>query len=521
MKNALITLILIWSSTGFSQNPGDALFGAAQVHDLQIYFSQPDYWDSLTYYYEQIEITGGKTYMKADSVVIDGTVLLDVGVRLKGNSAYNWAANQGSVKLPFKLDFNKYVSGQKYDDLKKLNLHNEDRDPSLMRSKIISDFLIEQGVPAPRITYTRNSINGVYWGLYTMVEQLDKTFLSTNFSDNDSNLYKALPRYPGWEPAGGSTLEYLGDLPSDYDNIYELKTNGSENNWSGFTNLLYQINNTSAAEFKDSLEAVMNTDSYLKAWATMSLFVNFDAYPFLGNNYYMYDDPVDGKFHWIAWDFNLGIGTARQGMSIAQAEAVSVLFVPQNQGARPLANRMLDDPYYHTRYLTWVCQFAQNSFDISILSPKIDSLADMIRTDLYADVNKFYSNGVFEESFDFNLLGFPGLKPFITNRRAAVLNELQTLGCPVLGVTEPPRNSITCTVFPNPFSEVTTVQVSGLNGNEWSLILYNSTGQVLHEAAGLTGSQTTIDRKNLAAGIYFYQVNTGTEPMATGKLVIE
>ena len=66
-----------------------------------MYFSQTDYWDSLKYYYEQIYVTGNKTYMSSDSVIVDGNKMVNVGVRLKGNRAYNWAANLPSVKLPF------------------------------------------------------------------------------------------------------------------------------------------------------------------------------------------------------------------------------------------------------------------------------------------------------------------------------------------------------------------------------------------------------------------------------------
>ena len=520
MKYHLLALFLFTSHLGNAQNQGDVLFGAAMVHDVQIYLSQPNYWDSLTYYYAQIAITGNKTYMRADSVIIDGTVLPNVGVRLKGNSAYGWAANFPSVKLPFKLDFNKYISGQNYDGLKKLNLHNEDRDPSMMRSKIISDFLQEQGVYASRVSYTRNSINGVYWGLYTMVEQIDKTFLSNRFGMNGGNLYKALPKFTGWEAAGGATLEYLGNQAVDYDSIYVLKTNETVNDWSGFVNLLYQINNTTASEFKDSLEAVMNTDSYLKAWAAMRLFVNGDAYPFLGNNYFVYANPLDNKFQWIAWDFNLGIGSARSGMTIPQAESSSVLFLTPGGGTRPLGTRMLDDPDYYDRYLAWVCQFAQTAFDTTLLSPKIDSIANMIRVDLYADTNKFYGNLIFEESLVFEVLGFPGLKPFIANRRLAVLNELQSLGCPTITTVPPQSQSTTVMVYPNPFSTFLTVDLPK-HQDPWTWQLYNSKGQLVQQLDNITELTLTIPREHLPTGIYFYKINLKEGLVISGKQIIE
>ncbi|MCH8904896.1 MAG: CotH kinase family protein, partial [Bacteroidetes bacterium] len=392
---------------------------------------------------------------------------------------------------------------------------------SMMRSKIISDFLIEQNILAQRITYTRVTINGVYWCLYTMVEQLDKTFLSTNFADKSGNLYKALPKYPNWEPLGGSTLEYLGNLPSDYDKIYELKTNNLVNDWSRFVNLLDKINNTPQAEFKDSLEAIMYTDSYIKAWAAMSLFVNFDSYPWLGNNFYIYHRPGDNRFYWIAWDFNLGVGTARHGMSITQAQNVSVLYFSPGAAIRPLATRMLDDPYYYNRYLGWVCKFAQTAFDTTYLSPKIDSIADMIRTDLYADTNKFYNNAVFEDNLNYNIPGFPGLKPFIAKRRIAVLSELQTLGCPALVSIEPATTqNLSVIVYPNPFNNFATIEIQGIK-DKWTWTLYNALGQAIQQVDDINDEQLTISKGTLSKGIYLYQVRTKNGMIGVGKLVVE
>lgn len=512
-------LTIVPFRTVLAQNPGDNLFNTPIVHDVQMYFSQANYWDSLKYYYEQIYVTGNKTYMSSDSIIVDGYKMVNVGVRLKGNSAYGWAANLPSVKLPFKLDFNRYVSGQKLDQLKKLNLHNEDRDPTVMRSKIISDFLVEQGVHAPRVTYTRVTINGIYWGLYTMVEQLDKTFLNSKFGNDQGNLYKAFPRFPFWEGQGGSTLAYLGGQPSDYDSVYLLKTNTTVNNWSGFTNLLYEINYTSNTEFRDSLEAVMNTDSYLKAWAAMSLFVNHDAYPFLGNNYYLYHNPSDNKFQWVAWDFNLGIGSARGVLSIYQAENSSIYYLPGVQGSRPLASRMLDEPYYYDRYREWVCHFANTAFDTTFISPKIDSIAASIRPHYYADTNKFYSNNMFEENLVVNVLSFPGLKSFIANRRLAVLDELITLGgCPTLAVsTASELNKVR--IYPNPISEMATIEVVGLH--RWSWAMYNSLGQEVQSIDNISDRSITISRGNLGAGIYFYEVKTSDALVETGKIILE
>ena len=67
------------------------------------------------------------------------------------------------------------------------------------------------GLVAEREAHARLFINNVYVGLFTIVESVDKTFLTKNFHENDGHLYEytfdnAAPApfnfgYPGADPA--------------------------------------------------------------------------------------------------------------------------------------------------------------------------------------------------------------------------------------------------------------------------------------------------------------------------------
>ena len=50
-------------------------------------------------------------------------------------------------KKSFKIDFNKFISGQNYDGLKKLNFSNGFKDPTCMREKLFFDVCRQVGVP--------------------------------------------------------------------------------------------------------------------------------------------------------------------------------------------------------------------------------------------------------------------------------------------------------------------------------------------------------------------------------------
>ncbi|HAA00679.1 MAG TPA: spore coat protein CotH, partial [Flavobacteriales bacterium] len=112
-----------------------------------------------------------------------------VGVRLRGNSSYGHPGN----KKPIQLDFNEFVSGQKLDGLKKLNLNNSFLDPTQIREKLFLDVLNNMGLPSPRSTYVRVYFNGTYIGLYKGIETVNKEFLDRRFGNSNGNLYRCEP----------------------------------------------------------------------------------------------------------------------------------------------------------------------------------------------------------------------------------------------------------------------------------------------------------------------------------------
>jgi hypothetical protein len=78
--------------------------------------------------------------------------------------------------------------------------------------------------------------------------------------------------------------------------------------------------------------------------------------------------------------------------------------------------------------------------------------------------------------------------------------------------------------FPNPFTETTSIKVNLIVPANLSLEIKNNLGQKVSQTQtinGKTGINTfTIDRKNLAPGIYFYTVNSG-EHSITRKMIIK
>ena len=293
--NCIYCLLLV-PGLIFSQE-GKELFNTDFVHEIRITFNQSNFWSELNNNYQDFSTFSGSDipYLEGD-ISIDGTLLTSVGIRLKGKSSYYYANDK---KKPFKIDFNEFIEDQQYDGLKKINLQNGIGDPGMLRDFLAFDMMRKIGVAAPRVSYCKLYINDEYWGLYEIIEQIDQTFLDNNFSKKSGNLYKN----QRW-----SSLEWWGNDVNIYQDTFELKTNTEENDWSNFIHLLDVLNNSSETEFEDEFSRIFNIDYFLNVLAVDIFINNWDSYISNSRNFYLYDDPGSGKFHWIPWDYNLSQG---------------------------------------------------------------------------------------------------------------------------------------------------------------------------------------------------------------------
>ena len=165
-----------------------------------------------------------------------------------------------------------------------MNLNGEHNDVSIMRSRLSNQILASAGLPCSRTSYVKLFINEEYKGLYINVEHIDDEFLQRRFIDDDEgNLYKCF-----W----GADFNYLGNNQQAYADIYELKTNKTENDYTGLISLIEVINNSSDEDFPCDLWEVFDVELYLKTLALEILIGHWDGHAVNKNNFYCIKDPL-------------------------------------------------------------------------------------------------------------------------------------------------------------------------------------------------------------------------------------
>jgi hypothetical protein len=186
---------------------------------------------------------------------------------------------------------------------------------------------------------------------------------------------------------------------------------------------------------------------------------------------------------------------------------------------RPLAAKMLADPTYRAMYISCFCNLMPY-FNNTNMDPVIDSLANVIRADVYADNLKSYTNQQFEDNINMQVNMTPGIKSFISARSASLTSQLSFTNC-WLGTPGNNPVSQTLSIYPNPAqnsatlhipASATTAQITVLdvNGNEVENLSMNRVSDTTFQ----------LSTAEMANGVYFIVLNSDGNPPLTSKLVV-
>lgn len=453
----LFLTILVQST--FLQAQGDNLFDDDTVHEIYLTFEETNYWEILTGNYNSSY--PDVPYIMVDAV-IDGEAIDSIGVRLKGYSSYGVETDKKSIKL----DFNEFVAGKKYDGLRKLNLNNGEGDPAVQRDKLCYDIMRQAGVSAPRTSYSKVYLNDTYWGLYLLVEQVDKTFLNENVGSPTGNLFKNMEY---------SNLDWQGSDISTYQETFALKTDLQDGAWESLVNLMDVINNTSDSNFKTAIEEVFDVDLYLKVLAVDVATQNWDSYIAHGRNFYLYENLETGKFQWIPWDYNFSMGGSFSIDFGGPIDPFGANFpIDMSSSGKVLIDRLLSVPEYEEQYYKHWCAMLENNFTAERLFPMIESAGDLIRDFIYEDPNYMWTTDEFEADLDQGDDYIPGLKKFIEERIVELEPELVELfDCSTL-LSNLEFNDVVINEFCASCDSLSGIMDSAEEYDDW-IELYNNT----------------------------------------------
>ena len=435
-KPFLFIILFALSFTSFSQDVFDI-----GIRKIEIFFSETNWDDTLDVYYAN-DI--GQRLI-ADSVIIDGEVDQDVGVKYKGNSSYN--VNNSKNPLNIKLDY--VNNGQSIDGYNVLKLSNGFRDPSFVR-EVMTYEMAREYMPASKATYANVFINGIWNGLYTCVQSVDDDFTNEHFYERKGPFFKADNtgvQVPNCSAGQNGIWKYFTDT-NCLQKAYEMQ---SSNDWTQLGDFLDTINN-----YFTHVEKVLDEDRTLWMMAFSNLTITLDG-PInnIPHNFYLFKDN-NGNFSPIIWDLNGSFGTFKNGLTtpITTQDLQELdIFHGSTNNQNKMCSQMFSSDQYKRMYVAHMRTILNEQFANNDYSTRALQLQTIIDSSVNADPNGFYSHAEFISNIN-SSVGTQNSIVGITELMGARISYIQSL--PEFTAIPPTIGNITSSPSnPTPHTSVT------------------------------------------------------------------
>ena len=342
MSFRTVSVVLLCATAGSGcaaeeSDPSAVVFDRTSLHTVEITVAESDLAQLATDLEDRVPCT----------VRYDGELVEGAGVRQKGN-----ALEKVFSKPSFSLKFDEFDDAARLHGLSKLLLNNSDQDPTMLRELIGADVYTRAGLPAARIAHALVSLNGSDEGLYVIAESIDEDFLRLHFGkDNDEgNLYEG--------PCCGDFVDDIAQL--------ELKDQQKDGRSTDDVRALADvILGATDAELETRAGALLDLEGFVRSYAVDALLDHWDGYAYRANNYYLYDNPADGRFVFIP-----------HGMDrILEETSFDVETAPTAR--LPLRVRAI--PALDDRFHTQLADVVQTAWDEEALLASVDQATRLIR----------------------------------------------------------------------------------------------------------------------------------------------
>jgi hypothetical protein len=118
-----------------------------------------------------------------------------------------------------------------------------------------------------------------------------------------------------------------------------------------------------------ALEGEFNMDAFLRYLAVVTILDNWDSYPYTGNNYFLFNDPISGVFEWIPWDLSWG---GNPHAPVFERASPGLL------ERAPLYDKVMETEHYRSKYAAYIDLLLRTWFNSSNLTDLVQKYHNML-----------------------------------------------------------------------------------------------------------------------------------------------
>lgn len=356
-----ITSDLVAEAAITNNIPGEGDLFDDGDHQIKVSYNADEYADMMQTFRDE----GEKEFIRA-TITIDGTVIDNVGLRLKGNSTLqslrgdrgmpdmanmpqneqrpngqdqNGPGQNGQDQAPEDGGAGAEADGQPEGNpgqggaggaggnqgmtMTTLSEDEPEKLPWLISFNEFSSGRAYQGhteiTLRPASIGSDTAVNeALALELTAQAGQTTQDYTLTSFSVNNG---AAVPRLlvdapdEGWadelgngvlyKARAGGSLEYLGDDPTEYEASFNQINSEGAQDLQPVMDLLEFVEKADDQEFATELADHLDVESFAQYLAVQELISNGDAMDGPGNNYYLWYDTDQKRFTVLSWDLNL------------------------------------------------------------------------------------------------------------------------------------------------------------------------------------------------------------------------
>jgi spore coat protein H len=386
-RATFVVIVFTMPRTLLAQTALD-LFDSGTLQELQLLMNSRDL-AMLRAHYDQ------NGYYPAD-VVWRGLRVRNAAVRVRG------LASRNGEKPGLRIDFDRYVGGQRFLGLSALVLDNALNDPSVVRERTSMALISRMEQPAPREAFARVFINGRYQGIYVLVEPVDSEFLGRTLADAAGYLFDYTFTTPFY-------AEDLGDDLGAYKSRFVAETHRLDPDgvlYAPIRELFREVNHDVDGVWRERVSTYIDLQQLVTYLAIETFMAENDGV--LGGtgmtNFFLYRPSGGGPGRLLPWDRDTTFFAIDK--PIFERADTNVLI------SRTLA---FDD--LRTLFLDVLERCARTALEDAWLESEIIRTTNLIRSSVYEDTLKLNSNEEFEQATSF-------LLEFARKRSVSVLEQI-------------------------------------------------------------------------------------------------
>lgn len=269
----------------------DALFDDDVLPEIAIELSEEAVASLLTDPYVYVQGT----------FIFEGERVEGVAIRTKGENSWRPIDEKPSLKIKF----DGFVEDQEFRGLKDLTLNAMNNDVSMMHERVAYRMYREFGIPAARSTHGTLSLNGDNYGLYAVLETVNRDMMKRWHEDADGTLFEqhdvdfydvyipCVVEDTGIEPAGGNYACFQFEYGDETKTSAELR--------APLQGLTDALETGTYLQRYEAAAAWLDWDSFIRYWAVAAVIGQYDSYPFgsPGDDAHIFVNPTTGLIEYM------------------------------------------------------------------------------------------------------------------------------------------------------------------------------------------------------------------------------